>query len=95
MEKLSFIKKIDLKDNPISNSFPLRHLKNLKFDGIFTPENNQDQNEDQEETDSEDWEESIPSSELDISGDSSDEELNFEILAKTLPKVAKFTVAGQ
>lgn len=88
IEKLSFVKMIDLTDNPISDTSAFADKKYLRFREYNTMSSEED------DSDSEDWELSAPSSELDMSETSEDEMLLDDPLAAALPRVARFTGTG-
>lgn len=93
LEKMNFIEKIDVTDNPITNTFIYNQFKNVKLDVNSNVQIENDSNDDFE-SDSEDWEDSAPSSDLNVT-DSSVEDLQLdEILESALPQVAKFTSTG-
>lgn len=80
-----------MRDNPISNVPEMRKIKNLKLDEAFVTSS---ENSQQEDSDSEDWEQSAPTSELDISETSEEEVPLDDPLASALPQVARFTATG-
>ncbi|XP_069698537.1 leucine-rich repeat protein SHOC-2-like [Periplaneta americana] len=90
-QEIAHLKKLDLRGNSLPSQLVIE-CKN--YPNIVTNEEDTETVQQNSDSESEDWEESVPSSEIDLSESSDDEREVNDIVAAMLPKVSKFAATG-
>ena len=91
LQEMAHIKKLDLRGNPL---LPEQWIECLNYDNIVVDDTKKIESTHNSDSESEDWEESVPSSEIDLSETSDEEHDVHELALAMLPEVSRFAATG-